>query len=366
MMCSVDPGILLGPVAVDHDDAVDEPVRSTGHRHQLVDGRIVIRCLVEESGLRSPSQNRDLIGPDDCSSVESAGDRPRLAVREMHGEIARRGRVEVVVVSTFVEVWGGGDVVEVEGVEEGSPIPAGRREYQRALDPLRWRPRFDRSPGVLAFPTHVAHSSGVSLPRGGLDPRSCAVVTMECQRGVIGDLATFPMLLEAVESSGMVPHLIELVDAARRSSVPVVHALAHFRSDRLGSRTNAPLLAHAALIDGQLLEGSPSAELIAGLAGDGRDVCSFRHHGVSPFTGTDLDAILRSANVDTIVACGVSLNVGVLGLCIEAVNLGYEVVLAADATTAVPVEYRTALMRNTLSQLCVAADVAEITTAWMA
>src|SRR4051812_47322580 len=33
-----------------------------------------------------------------------------------------------------------------------------------------------------------------------LDPATTAVVTMECQRGVIGDLATFPALKDAVDA----------------------------------------------------------------------------------------------------------------------------------------------------------------------
>ena len=196
------------------------------------------------------------------------------------------------------------------------------------------------------------------------DPASCGVVTMECQRGVIGDLGTFPALLAAVSDSGMVPNLERLVVGARARGVTVVHALAHFRSDRLGSPTNAPLLRYASTIEGQLLEGSDAAHVIAELAGDASDGFSARHHGVSPFTGTDLDVLLRSSGTSTIVACGVSLNVGVLGLCLEAVNLGYEVVLATDAVTAVPHRAGSSIIENTLAQLCTLATVDEILTAW--
>ncbi len=48
---------------------------------------------------------------------------------------------------------------------------------------------------------------------------------------------------------------------------------------------------------------------------------------MSPFTGTSLDTWLRSLGVETVVATGVSVNLGVLGLAIEAVNLGYRVVV---------------------------------------
>ena len=62
-----------------------------------------------------------------------------------------------------------------------------------------------------------------------IDPALTAVVTMECQRGVVGDLATFPALAAVVEESGMIDAAAAVVRAARSASVPVVHALAVFR-----------------------------------------------------------------------------------------------------------------------------------------
>lgn len=197
-----------------------------------------------------------------------------------------------------------------------------------------------------------------------IDPTSTAVATMECQRGVVGDLATFPALRDAVAETGAVASMVAVVDAARAAGVPVVHALAWFRADRLGSFTNAPLLAYAATIPGQLEEGSPSAQLIPELGPATDDIASARRHGVSPFTGTDLDAILRSRGVRTVVAVGVSLNVGIVGLCIEAVNLGYRVVVPTDATVAVPPSYGPAVLANTLAQLATLTDSAAIVSAW--
>lgn len=199
-----------------------------------------------------------------------------------------------------------------------------------------------------------------------IHPSTTAVVTMECQRGVVGDLATFPALRDAVLESGSIEAMTAVVGAARRAGATVVHALAHFRPDRLGSSTNAPLLAYAATIPGQLEEGSPAAELIPELGPEASDVSSARRHGVSPFIGTDLDAILRSRGVTTVVAVGVSLNVGILGLCIEAVNLGYRVVVPTDATVAVPPSYADAVLANTISQLATLTDSAAVVGSWNA
>lgn len=191
-----------------------------------------------------------------------------------------------------------------------------------------------------------------------------AVVTMECQRGVIGDLATFPALASAVREVELIASVERLVVAARLCGVTVAHATVEFRPDRRGSPTNAPLLRHAARIPGQLLTGSDAAELIPELGPEPSDFVSCRHHGVSPFTGTSLDSLLRSERIDTIIACGVSLNVGILGLCIEAVNLGYEVLLPLDATVAVPTSYAPHILENTLGVLATLCTIDEVVDRW--
>ena len=53
-----------------------------------------------------------------------------------------------------------------------------------------------------------------------------------------------------------------------------------------------------------------------------RDLVLHRWHGLGPMGGTDLDAILRNLGVTTIVAVGVSLNVAIPNLVMDAVNAG--------------------------------------------
>ena len=52
--------------------------------------------------------------------------------------------------------------------------------------------------------------------------------------------------------------------------------------------------------------------------------------------GTDLDAILRNLGVTTIVAVGVSLNIAIPNLVMDAVNAAYRVVLPRDAVAGLP------------------------------
>jgi len=81
------------------------------------------------------------------------------------------------------------------------------------------------------------------------------------------------------------------------------------------------------------------------------DIVCDRHHGIAPFTNTSLHAIIQDLNIDTLIVAGVSLNVGVPGLVIEAVNLGYSVTVARDAVAGFPAEYAESVVTNTLSAI---------------
>jgi nicotinamidase-related amidase len=187
-----------------------------------------------------------------------------------------------------------------------------------------------------------------------------AVLTMEIQRGVVGDLSSFPELAEAAREVGLVANTARLLDAARAAGVPVVHCTAGFRADRRGSPTNAPLISALLRRPEHLVDGTPAVELVPELGPAPGDLVSHRGHGVSPFTGTTLDPTLRALGVSTVVATGVSLNLGIIGLAVEAVNLGYRVVVATDAVCGVPRDYADALTRHTLALVAMLASADEV------
>lgn len=195
-------------------------------------------------------------------------------------------------------------------------------------------------------------------------PARCAVLTMEVQRGVIGDLSSFPQLAEAAQRAGVVPNTARLLRAARSHRVPVVHCTAEFRSDRAGTTVNCQLVAAVLRNPEHLLAGSAAVEIIAELGPEPSDLVSARLHGVSPFTGTSLDTWLRNLGVRTVVATGVSVNLGVLGLAIEAVNLGYGVVVPRDAVAGLPQEYADAVLDNTFPLISTVTTVDSLIEAW--
>ena len=89
-----------------------------------------------------------------------------------------------------------------------------------------------------------------------------------------------------------------------------------------------------------------------------------RWHGVGPMGGTDLDAILRNLGVSTIVAVGVSLNIAIPNLVMDAVNAAYHVVLPRDAVAGFPAGYGNAVIDNSLSLLATVTTTDDLLEAW--
>jgi len=199
-----------------------------------------------------------------------------------------------------------------------------------------------------------------------VQPERCAVITMEIQRGVVGDLSSIPLLRKSVAEAGLIPNTQGLLAAARAAGVRVIHATAAFRPDRAGSYRNVPMVNALLRNPEHMLEGAPEVEVVPELGPEADDLVSQRFHGMSPFTSTSLDPMLRSLGIQTVIATGVSLNVGILGLVIEAINRGYQVVVPRDCVVGFPQEYGDAILEHTLVQLGKVCTAAELAAAWSA
>ncbi|MEM7288550.1 MAG: isochorismatase family protein [Actinomycetota bacterium] len=198
-------------------------------------------------------------------------------------------------------------------------------------------------------------------------PAQCAVLTMECQRGIIGDLSAFTDLVAAARDGGVLSNGPRVIDAARAAGVRVVHCTAERRADGAGSVDNCRMLAGAAALHdagGGIEEGTAGAELVPAFGPDPADIVMPRLNGLTPFTGTSLDQVVRNLGVTTVVAVGVSLNIGVLGLALSAVDLGYQVVVVADAVAGVPLDYGRRILDGTVSLLATVVETDELLAAW--
>lgn len=178
-------------------------------------------------------------------------------------------------------------------------------------------------------------------------PDHTALVLQECQEGVIGPRSVLPELARAAED-GLLPNVVALSRAAREAGIRVVHCLAAPRADGFGRHRNAPLFLASHRSKHRLVEGSPGVRVAEGIEVAPEDVVLARRQGLTPFHYSELDPLLRNEGIETVVACGVSLNVAILALTFEAVTAGYSVVIPRDAVAGVPREYGEAVLDNTL------------------
>jgi len=196
-------------------------------------------------------------------------------------------------------------------------------------------------------------------------PWRTAVVTSEIQNGVIGEEAALPELAAAARDT-MLPAVARLVKAARAAGVEVVHATFERRPDGKGANTNARLFGAVAKSDVKLLPGSPATRVVPEVGVEPTDIVLRRTHGLNPMSGTDLDPVLRNLGASTIVVAGVSVNIAITNLVMEAVNRGFDVVLPRDAVAGVPADYAAAVIDNTLALLATVTTTDELVAMWEA
>ena len=197
-----------------------------------------------------------------------------------------------------------------------------------------------------------------------LDPESTALVTQECQEGVIGSKSALPEMAAAVEAVGLVPNVTRLVEAARAAGVLVIHCLAHRRLDARGANTNARLFKYMEKAPVKLHIGSEAVELLPGLGPEESDIVLSRLHGLSPFHGTELDWVMRNEGIRTVVGVGVSANVAIPNFTFDAVNSGYQMVLPKDAVAGTPVSYIDEILTHSLSNVATITDTDAVVAAW--
>jgi biuret amidohydrolase len=203
-----------------------------------------------------------------------------------------------------------------------------------------------------------------------VDPSRTALVLTEMKRLTVGDLSSTNSpsspgapLAAAGAETGMVDKVARLARAARAAGVKVVHTTSSFRADGVGTLETAPILVAGMRHRNHLLEGSPGAEP-AHEVYEPEDIWQVRFHGLAPFVGTELDPLLRSLGVASIVLVGGSLNVGIPATAVEAVDFGYRVVIPRDGVVGVPPEFNEQVFEHQLRYLAWLTTVDAVIAEW--
>lgn len=137
--------------------------------------------------------------------------------------------------------------------------------------------------------------------------------------------ANFP---QEVQRRGVLSNTKRLLATFREMKLPLAHVQVLFRPEHLGNCDNFPLFVMARQL-GAMVEGTWGAQIhddVAPLPGE--IVVTKRR--ISGFYGTDLDNVIKSFNVTTVVFTGVVTTFSVEGTVRHGADMGYDCVVAED------------------------------------
>lgn len=197
-----------------------------------------------------------------------------------------------------------------------------------------------------------------------LEPESTAVIIFECQEGVIGENSHLPSLAAAAREGEMVANIAALLASARASGAGVFYCTVDKRQDGIGNPFNTPIEMRLRSQHPDLAGAPSMGEVVSALAPQPCDVVVCRQHGLTGFYESGLDAYLRNTGVRTVVLTGVSVNVGILGTAIEAVNRGYTAIVPVDCVAGDPPEYAEQALRYSVRNVAFLTTHAEIAAVW--
>lgn len=166
-----------------------------------------------------------------------------------------------------------------------------------------------------------------------LDPRTTALVAVHCQGDVVEPTGAFAdFFYQQVTERKVIDRIATLITAARTAHITIVYTRVAWKPDLSDLDANSPLLGIVAQ-SGCLKEGSELAEIIEPLTPHDEDTV-LTHQRIGAFARTDLDTILRSKGITTLLFAGVATNASVEGTARVAGDLGYRVVIVEDACSA--------------------------------
>jgi nicotinamidase-related amidase len=183
-----------------------------------------------------------------------------------------------------------------------------------------------------------------------MDAKKTALVVIDLQKGVVGRPIVPHTAPEILQRSS------RLARAVREKGGTVVYVRVDF-TDFLRLPVDQP---PAAIPEGplpaELSEILPEAGMLSG-----DTLVTKRHHGA--FARTDLESLLQTHGVETVVICGVSTSIGVESTVRQGTGLGFAFVVAEDACGAMTIEEHQYAVKTVFPRLAKVRSTEEVIAA---
>ncbi|MCS7115754.1 MAG: cysteine hydrolase [Nitrososphaerota archaeon] len=176
-----------------------------------------------------------------------------------------------------------------------------------------------------------------------INPKRTAIIAIDMHRGHL-DPEVATMHVPVDESRKVLENSKKLFALARKYGVPIIHVILQIRqiSDHLTEASINPfwnavetvketLTPHKrSVIFKHNIVGSVQTEIMPEVAPQKGDYVIDNKKRLSAFYGTDLEILLRTLKVDTLIIVGVNTNTCVLCTAFEAFNRDFKVIIVSD------------------------------------
>ena len=168
-----------------------------------------------------------------------------------------------------------------------------------------------------------------------IDPKTTAVVLIEYQNDFTSDGGVLhPAVTEVMDKTDMLANTKRVVEKARAAGATVMHAPITF-AEGYNELSAHPYGILKGVVDGNaFVKGSWGAAIVDALTPAQTDIVIEGKRGLDTFASTNLDFILRSKGIKTVVIGGFLTNCCVESTMRSGYENGYEVITLSDCVAA--------------------------------
>lgn len=189
--------------------------------------------------------------------------------------------------------------------------------------------------GIPASAVKNTKTAVLITPEFTLNSARTAVLVMDYQNDIVS------MLPENVQVP-LLDRASAILKKARQAHLPIIYVVVRFRDGYPEINLHNKLFS-SLKESGRLREGTAGAEIHDRIAPQPEDIVVTKRR-VGAFSTTDLETILRSKNIDTLVLFGISASGVVLSTVRWAADMDYSLVVVSDACADPDAEVNRVLM----------------------
>lgn len=168
-----------------------------------------------------------------------------------------------------------------------------------------------------------------------MDDKKTAVLLIEFQNEWLSPQGSLHHIVkEQLKQKDLVNRTVSLLQQAREKGVTIIHVPLRFTSDYREVAADATALAAIIKEQKRFQHGTPGAEIHPAFAPESSDLVAEGRKGISGFTGSNLDALLRARGIRYVAVAGFATEVCVESTIRDAYDRGYHCTLLSDCTAA--------------------------------